>query len=366
MPIAEEKALMGGEETCRLIVETAEEGICILDKNDRITFASNKLADLLGYIKEELLDKKIFELADSEHQKILKDALARRRKGQRETYTTQLQKKDGDFLWVIIAATPLFDKSGDYLGVLQLISDISPLKRMEEYLRDEKTKGDIYLDMMSHDIHNMNQVAIGYLELAREKLEAEGAIKQEEKNLIEKPIESLSRASKLIDSIKMLQHIRSGKIALETLNIGQTIHEIADEFTNIYGRDITFSFIQVEDCTVKANSLFKEIFRNLIGNAIKHSSGPLNIELIVKPVRYNKKSSCEVSVADNGPGIPDDIKEGLFERYKCRDAKTPGTGLGLYIVKSLVDSYHGKIWAEDRVPGDYSKGAKFIILLPKV
>ena len=73
-----------------------------------------------------------------------------------------------------------------------------------------------------------------------------------------------------------------------------------------------------------------------------------------------------VSVEDNGPGIPDERKEELLERA-CKDlVKRHGRSMGLCLVKTLVDDFHGKIWIEDRVNGDYMKGAKFVVMLPAV
>jgi signal transduction histidine kinase len=71
-----------------------------------------------------------------------------------------------------------------------------------------------------------------------------------------------------------------------------------------------------------------------------------------------------VTVADNGPGIPDDMKAKLFQRFKGEGAKSGGHGLGLYLVKTIVDDFGGRVKAGDRVRGDYSKGAKFVLLLP--
>ena len=69
---------------------------------------------------------------------------------------------------------------------------------------------------------------------------------------------------------------------------------------------------------------------------------------------------------DNGPGIPDDFKSLVFNRVLKGTARAKGMGLGLYLVKSLVASYHGHVWVEDRVPGDHTQGAKFVVLLPAV
>jgi signal transduction histidine kinase len=71
-----------------------------------------------------------------------------------------------------------------------------------------------------------------------------------------------------------------------------------------------------------------------------------------------------VSVADNGIGIPDSKKNVVFGRYMTDDERPPATGLGLSIVRAIVEAYHGMIWVEDRVLGDPSKGSVFRVALP--
>jgi len=72
----------------------------------------------------------------------------------------------------------------------------------------------------------------------------------------------------------------------------------------------------------------------------------------------------KVSVEDNGPGIPDEIKPILFTRSLRGTHKVKGSGIGLYLVKTLVKSYNGHVWAEDRVQGDRNKGSRFVVMLP--
>lgn len=71
-------------------------------------------------------------------------------------------------------------------------------------------------------------------------------------------------------------------------------------------------------------------------------------------------------VEDDSPGIPDAQKDKIFGRFRRGDTKASGKGLGLYLVKTLVEGYHGRVWVEDRIKGDHTKGARFIVMLPAV
>jgi signal transduction histidine kinase len=129
---------------------------------------------------------------------------------------------------------------------------------------------------------------------------------------------------------------------------------------------VTVRFERDEACPVLANGLVKDVFINLIENAIKHSRGDRPIEVTIKmdAVPEGNIRFCRVAVEDNGPGIPDDLKATLFDRFRRGKTRASGKGLGLYLVKTLVEGYHGRVWAEDRVPGDHTKGARFVVMIP--
>jgi len=103
-----------------------------------------------------------------------------------------------------------------------------------------------------------------------------------------------------------------------------------------------------------------------LSNSIKHSTGPVEISIVLNKVFEAGREHYKVWVEDDGPGIPDDLKSKLFQRKMRGRTKTTGSGLGLYLVKKLVEDLNGRVWVEDRVPGDPSKGARFVVLLPAV
>jgi signal transduction histidine kinase len=115
---------------------------------------------------------------------------------------------------------------------------------------------------------------------------------------------------------------------------------------------------------VRGNPLLKEAICNLIGNSIKYSDDEVVIDIKVSRIDRTAGPFYEVSIEDNGHGIPDEVKPKLFRRFQRGTTKAHGKGLGLYIVRSLVEKLGGSVRAEDRVPGDYTKGARFVLTLP--
>jgi signal transduction histidine kinase len=116
-----------------------------------------------------------------------------------------------------------------------------------------------------------------------------------------------------------------------------------------------------------ADELLDELFLNLIANAVKYTdSNYVLIEVTLHKKEDDKGNRLKITISDYGHGIPDHLKDKIFERY---DPTLPSNAaedsrLSLFIAKKLVDDYKGEIYARNRVPDDFSKGSVFTVLLP--
>jgi signal transduction histidine kinase len=229
--------------------------------------------------------------------------------------------------------------------------------RTEEALKEAKAQAELYLDLMGHDINNINQIALGYLELA---MSIPPDARKDE--LLEKPVEALQRSAELIKNVRKVQRGRSGEYKPEVYDLGELIEGVAAQYSDVPNRYVKITMGSKKHIRVQADELLKDVFANLIGNAIKHSEGTLLIVIWMVAERGDR--FCRVMIDDNGPGISDDMKKKIFERLGPGSSKTGGNGLGLYLVKTLVDSYKGHVWADDRIKGDHTKGARFVVMLP--
>jgi len=135
-----EQALRKSEERYRQIVETADEGIWIIDLEGNTTFVNPKMAQMLGYSAEEMLGKPLFAFMDEQGKALATRKLERRRQGIQEKHEFKFRRKDGSELWTIIATTLIFDESGQGTGALGMITDISDRKRAEEALRESANR----------------------------------------------------------------------------------------------------------------------------------------------------------------------------------------------------------------------------------
>jgi signal transduction histidine kinase len=250
---------------------------------------------------------------------------------------------------------------GDEIGELA-----KNFNAMMDRLEDARLQSQIYLDLMGHDINNMNQVALGYLQLAEEMIESGEPVEKDNAILIKRPIGALEESSLLIDNIRKLQRAKAGEFVARKIELSGLLNELKDKFSHVPGRDVLINLIIPGQCEVSADDLIRDLFANLIWNAIKHSDPdkPLQVGLIVTQKEESGKRFYEVAVEDNGPGITDDQKDRLFSRFTRGKTKAKGSGLGLYLVRSLAESYHGTVHVEDRVTGDHTQGSRFVVTIP--
>ena len=111
------------------MIETAYEGIWIIDEQGNTTFVNPRMAQMLGYSIEEMIGKPFFAFMDEEGKAIANQNLERRRRGVNEQYDFKFCRKDGSDLWVIISTSAIFDAAGNYTGALGMITDISDRKQ---------------------------------------------------------------------------------------------------------------------------------------------------------------------------------------------------------------------------------------------
>jgi signal transduction histidine kinase len=289
--------------------------------------------------------------------KIIKSS---QRTGEPYTITYKIMRRDGEYRILLSKGEAIKDASGRVVRMFSINQDVTEMKQAEREANEARMQAELYLDLMGHDIRNMNQVGMGYLELALDSPD----INRNDKELLLKSMGALKNSTRLIENVRKMQKALIGEFKLHETDACQTIQRVISHYSNMPGVKATLNNDLPLACPVMANDLLYEVFENLVGNAIKHAGPEPTITIKFGTTLFNGKDYYRFIVEDNGPGIPDDRKEKIFNRLHKGSAR--GMGLGLYLVKSLVESYHGKVWVEDRVQGDYSKGARFVVLLPAI
>ena len=233
-------------------------------------------------------------------------------------------------------------------------------KKIELQLIEEKGRAELYLDLLTHDINNYITAALGYLQLAEMRLKLE----EKDKKLINVPIQQLRNSSELIANVRSMQRLEVDRNVGEPVDIKHMLEEIKGEYEHPPGREVRIELTEDIASAIPVSSFLRDAFSNIVSNAIKHSTGPITVGIMLKTEIQEGKPHLRVSVEDNGPGIPDDLKVKVFERATRGTTKVTGRGLGLYLVRRLVEDQGGKVWVEDRVTGDRTQGVRFVVMLP--
>jgi signal transduction histidine kinase len=224
-----------------------------------------------------------------------------------------------------------------------------------------RSEAEFYVDLMSHDIRNFNQVTMGYIEL----LQLASNLGDTEQAYLEKAQKGVTGSNKLIDNIKKIRMIRqyAGKSLVKT-DLNQALKKDAEDVQKASpSAKVRFSSDWKEKRYVMADDYIHEIFRHIMENAAKYDPHPEKlIEVTVEPAQIDGKEHWSVRISDHGSGIPQDKKGSIFDRMT---RTTKGAGVGLSIVSVIVSKYGGRIHVEDRIKGDPSQGTVFIVDLPR-
>lgn len=327
-----------------------------------IIYANQSACETLGYDEKKLVSMKLQDIS-SIHSLEQWTGHFKQAKGQGSvTFESSLFVSDGSAIPVEVNCNFVKYYNDEY--IVAYARDITMRRNADEKLNASKAEAELYVDLMGHDINNMNQIALGFIELVQEKIGNGESLHREDAVLLGRAIGSLNNSSKLIDNVRKIQREKLGLYKLELIDVCKMLIEVIGQFKKSDDRDIAINYECPEGLFVPANELLREVFTNLIGNSVKHSGGPLTINVKAEKVGKNGEGFCRVIVEDNGPGIPDSLKRTLFDRLSLTTTRVRGKGFGLCLIKILVDDYNGHFSVEDRVSGDHTKGAKFVVTLP--
>ncbi|MFO8109202.1 MAG: PAS domain S-box protein [Thermoplasmata archaeon] len=221
---------------------------------------------------------------------------------------------------------------------------VSHVKEAVNRIKTEERQSTLH-SLLRHDIKNKAHIIQGYLELI-----GEYELSDEAERFIDKALKANRDSVNLIDKVGLL--IKVNEETVDRVDIALEIREAADSMSK-YAESKDMDILldcSMDTCMVKAGPLVKEIFYNMIENAVRHSEGG-TVKISLK--KEDDKAIC--TIEDDGKGIPEDKRSSVFERGFTTGG---GTGLGLFLVKVLIEGYGGSIELLDSRRG----GAKFDVV----
>lgn len=237
-------------------------------------------------------------------------------------------------------------------GYLVWLLDVTDRERYRRQLEAKTQQLEVLNRMLRHDIRNDMAVIRGWAETLESHIDSNGQealdrILRKSDHVIELTEIGRDFAESLTEDTKPELYPKDVRAVL--------LSEVAAARESFAGADFRITG-ELPPVTVQANELLGSVFRNLLNNAVHHNDEPTPTITIGADV---DEEIVEIQIADNGPGIPTNVRERLFQKG-AKGVESSGTGIGLYLIHTLVHQYHGDIWVDDNQP----KGTVFRIELP--
>lgn len=331
-------------------VESAGSSIYVTDTDGTIEHVNPAFEANTGYAREEAVGERPSILKSGEHgedfyEELWETILAG------DVWESEIvnERKDGERFVVNQTIAPVLDENGDVERFVAVNNEITERKEYERTLEEQRDRLELLNQVVRHDIRNDLTVIKGRARMLEEHVdEAEEEHLREIGRSAEKATERMKTARDLTRTM-LRQDER-----LEAVRLDRVLESRIDAIRSQHEHAILTTDGILPEVSVRADPMLEAVFENLLQNAILHNDE--DIPEVTVGVDVGDETVV-VSVADNGPGVPDAQKEAIFGKGE-KSLDSPGTGLGLYLVRTLVDRYGGEVWVEDRRASDAPGGGK--------
>jgi PAS domain S-box-containing protein len=354
---AMERQLLQQEEFRRRLLESFPDLILVVDLDERYTFVSSRVRDLLGYQPETLLGKKISELED--HSPELASLYHDVALSQQAFASTEYGARHSDGSWRTMraSASQLFDAEAKLIGVIISVRDITTERKLEQQVVQSERLAAMgaMIGGVAHELNNPLTAILGVSELMQDKVTDESSLKQ--LGMLQ---QQARRAAEIVKDLTYFSRPPApGKS-------GINLSEVVDRTLTLYAyslrkNNITVDFLREPGLPYAQGDpqQLMQVFLNLIVNAEQairegRAGGTLRIRL------GKSASSVWASFQDDGTGIPPENLPLIFDPFYTTKRPGRGTGLGLSICKSVMKEHNGNVEAAN-APGG---GAVFTVTLP--
>ncbi len=346
----------------KLILNSAEDGLIGVDRQGVVSFANPAAAGLLARSPREIAGRPLREVFDPLDQNGQPYAEAQwpvqitllTQTSQQAAYEL-LRRGDGSRFAAEYSCTPLRDHDNRCLGALLSFRDVS--KRFElDRMKSE------FMSVVSHELRTpiaAIRAALGLVASGKLARQAE-----QERRMLHLASTNSERLASLVNDILDLDRLHSGKLQMvpQLCSAAAVVQSALDNIAALAMSNHLVLRKQCEEFSLWADrDRLLQVLDNLLSNAVKFSApgGTITVSAAVVD------AEVEFRVADQGRGIPAEMLELIFERFRQVDSSDArakgGSGLGLTIVRAIVEQHHGKIWAESQA----GQGSTFILRLPR-
>ncbi len=363
------------EQRFQLLVETAREGIWVIDADSKTTYVNRFLAEMLGYTVEEMLGRPLLSFMDEEGKRLAQESIDRRRQGITEVLDFKLTRKDGAPVWSIVSTAPMYDEKGQYIGALATITDVTARRNAEEEVRKlnaelerriaERTAqlefSNRELEAFAYSVAHDLRAPLRSIASFSDALTEDCADRLDEMGLdyLKRIRGGAQRMAELIDCILALSRVNRTALVTSQCDLSAMARAIAEQLQLLHPeRNVRFTL--QEGLVVQGDpQLLRSVLENLLGNAWKFTR-----ERPVAEIEFGATEAQGVRqyfVKDNGAGFDMAYRDKLFGVFQRLHAQSEfeGNGVGLATVQRIIRRHGGRVWGE----GQPGRGACFTFTL---
>lgn len=356
------ESLIAEREKYSNIIANMNMGLLEIDREDVVQLANQSFYKMSGLRAKELIGKKISDLLLKDiTKKIIEEKIKGRVNNKADSYEIDIINKSGEKKHWLISGAPNYNVNGEIIGSISLHLDITEQKQLQlqkEYLlkklEEQNDRLNEYAQMVSHDLKSPLRSIHSLITWIKEDNLTE--FSSDTKRYFEMIENKVEKMDNLIRGILIYSKIAAVTSLNETTNLNEVLQNIIKIIHIPENISVTINnelpILEIDHFRMQ------QLFQNLISNAVNYCDKENGF---VEIASTEDTEYFSFSITDNGPGIDLKYQEKIFNIFESFSQKKESTGIGLSIVKRIVDNYNGKISIESQL----GSGTTFIIKLPK-
>ncbi|AZH25633.1 hybrid sensor histidine kinase/response regulator [Haloplanus aerogenes] len=353
-----ERQLVQAREESQELINGMNDTAWVIGTDEQFLAVNDAAVEQMGYSRSELLSMAPHDidagLSDGEITSLIENMP----EDGMQVFETAHRTKDGEVIPVEISSS-LVTYQGE-TAILSVARDITDRKEYEGRLREQnqlleqqRDELEVLNQVLRHDIRNDLQLVTAYADILHDHVDDEGL--EHLATVQDRATHAVELTQTARDTATMMLTRDSEN---EPIDVRSVLEDEIEDLRKRYPDADVVVASEIPSAVVEANEMIASVFRNLLTNAVQHNDEDVP-EIVVSTTREGDE--LVVRIADNGPGISDAQKDAIFGRGE-KGLDSRGTGLGLYLVETLVEQYGGDVRVEDNDP----EGAVFVVELPTV